>query len=192
MADLDLPLATGLSGDVRLRTLTEADAAAFARHVAADLPRLSAFLPWPERTALPAGAAEWLARYDRGEDGRRLVAGVWVAGELVAGVVLLHHDEATATIELGCWSVGTAEGKGVVRAACLEALRVARSWSVERVEWHCDPQNARSGALARRLGFRLEGTLRSSYPLRGERRDTEVYGLVEREIDDALTATRLP
>jgi RimJ/RimL family protein N-acetyltransferase len=162
------------------------DADAFAAHVAADLARLSEFLPWPVRTDTPPGAAEWLRRYDRGEDGRMLVAGVTHDGALVAGVVLMNHDEAAAILELGCWSVAGAEGRGVVRAACVEALRVARSRGVERVEWHCDPQNTRSGALARRLGFQLEGTLRSSYPLHGERRDTQVYGLVGSEIDEVL------
>jgi RimJ/RimL family protein N-acetyltransferase len=188
--DLDVLLTTGLVGEVRLRRLTALDADAFAAHVAADLARLSEFLPWPARTSTPPGAAEWLARYDRGEDGRKLAAGVMQDGALVAGMVLLNHDEAAAIIELGCWSVAAAEGRGVVRAACVEGLRLARSWGVERVEWHCDPQNSRSGALARRLGFQLEGTLRSAYPLRGERRDTEVYGLIGTEIDEAIDQVR--
>ncbi len=144
------------------------------------------FLPWPDPTSVETGAAEWLGRYDRGEGGRRLAAGILHDGALVGGIVLFFYDEASAQIELGCWAVADAEGTGAVRAACVEGLRLARSWGVERVEWHCDPENARSGALARRLGFQLEGRLRSSYVLRGERRDTEVYGLVGPEIDAAV------
>ena len=101
--------------------------------------------------------------------------------------MLFHHDEATQTIELGCWALAVVEGQGAVRAACVEGLRIARGWGVERVQWHCDPRNTRSSGLALRLGFRHEGTLRSSYPLRGERCDTAVYGLVETEIDAAIT-----
>jgi RimJ/RimL family protein N-acetyltransferase len=154
--------------------------------VASDLDRLREFLPWPDPTSTVEGAAEWLARYDRGEDGRRLVAGILHDGALVGGIVLFFWSEPMAQIELGCWAVAGAEGTGAVRAACVEGLRLARSWGAERVEWHCDPQNTRSGALARRLGFQLEGTLRSSYVLRDERRDTEVYGLVGAEIDAAI------
>ena len=66
--------------------------------------------------------------------------------------MLFFYDERSQIIELGCWALSGVEGHGVVRAACVEALRIARSWGVERVEWHCDPENARSGALARRLG----------------------------------------
>jgi ribosomal-protein-serine acetyltransferase len=183
---VDLALTSGLSGDVRLRDLTEADAAAFAEHVASDLPRLAEFLAWPERTTTPEGALGFVGPYVRREDGRKLIAGIWHDGALVGGIVLFHHDEASAVIELGCWALPAAEGVGVVRAACVQGLRLARSWGVERVQWHCDPGNTRSAALALRLGFTHEGTLRSSYPLRGGRCDTAVYGLVETEIDAAI------
>jgi RimJ/RimL family protein N-acetyltransferase len=184
--DLDLPLDTGLAGDVRLRVLTPDDAEAFAAHVASDLSRLAEFLAWPERTDNPQGALAFIQPYVDKLDGRRAIAGIWADDELVGGIVLFHHDPAAAVIELGCWAVAPAEGRGAVRAACVEGLRLARSWGVERVQWHCDPRNTRSVALALRLGFVHEGTLRSSYPLRGGRCDTAVYGLVEREIDEAI------
>jgi RimJ/RimL family protein N-acetyltransferase len=154
--------------------------------VAADLDRLREYLPWPDPTSTVDGAAEWLGRYDRGEDGRRLAAGIFRDGELVGGIVLFFWSEAMAQVELGCWATAGAEGTGAVRAACVEGLRLARSWGAERVEWHCDPRNTRSGALALRLGFQREGLLRSSYVLRGERLDTEVFGLVGSEIDAAI------
>jgi RimJ/RimL family protein N-acetyltransferase len=185
----ELTLRTRFPGDVRLRDLTEADADAFAAHIAADLPHVGEFLGWPERTVTADGARAFISPYAREEAGRRLLAGIWADGSLVGGIVLFAHDPATAVIELGCWAVSAVEGHGVVRAACVEALRLARSWGVERVQWHCDPANTRSCGLAVRLGFQHEGTLRSSYPLRGERRDTAVYGLVGEEIDAALTSS---
>lgn len=187
MPDVDVVLECRLPGEVRLRTLTADDAAAFAAHVAADLARLSEFLPWPARTDTPAGAAEWIGRYDRGEEGRALVAGAWHDGALVGGVVLFHHEPAFASVELGCWSVAGAEGSGLVRAACVEALRVARGrLGAERVSWQCDPRNARSFGLALRLGFTHEGTLRSAYVLRDERTDIAVLGMVGDEIERAI------
>jgi RimJ/RimL family protein N-acetyltransferase len=186
--ELDVPLSTRLPGEVRLRRLTPADAEVFAAGMAADLDRMSEFLPWPALTATPEGAAAFLARYEGPDGGRKLAAGAWHDGALVAGMVLFRHDELSAQIEIGCWSLGTAEGHGVVRAACVEGLRIARGWGIERVEWRCSPDNMRSGGLARRLGFTLEGRLRSSYVLRDQRLDTEVYGLVGREIDRAISA----
>jgi RimJ/RimL family protein N-acetyltransferase len=186
MTELDVALSTRLPGEVRLRQLTPADAEVFAAGIAADLKRMSEFLPWPALTATPDGAAAFLQRYEGPDGGRKIAAGAWYDGELVAGIVLFRHDEPAAQMEIGCWSLGAAAGQGVVRAACIEGLRLARSWGIERVEWRCSPENVRSGALARRLGFTLEGRLRSSYVLRDQRLDTEVYGLVGAEIDRAI------
>lgn len=170
-----------------LRTLTVADAPAFAAHIAGDVARLSEFLPWPVRTDTPSGAALWVGQYTDGVDGRLEVAGIERDDALLGGIVLFSHSEAMASVELGCWIVAGAEGVGAVRAACVEGLREARqTYAVERVVWQCDPENTRSGGLARRLGFQFEGLLRSSYVLRGERRDTELYSLVGSEIDAAI------
>jgi RimJ/RimL family protein N-acetyltransferase len=147
---------------------------------------LSEFLAWPAVTHTTAGARAFIEPYLAQVDGRRLIAGLWLDEQLVGGVVLFRHDTTAQTIELGCWVTAGAEGRGLVRAGCVEALRLARSWDVQRVQWNCDPGNARSVALARRLGFVHEGTLRSSYPLRGRRLDTAVYGLIEDEIDRAI------
>jgi ribosomal-protein-serine acetyltransferase len=183
---IDQPLATRAPTPLRLRTLTPADAAAFARHIAADAEHLREHLPWPDIAADPAGAREWLELYASGRDGRVLVAGAFNGAEIVGGALLTHHEPAMAAIELGCWAIAAVEGMGVARASCQALIAYARAQlRVERVEWRTTSVNARSRTLAERLGFRHEGTLRSNYVLRGERYDTEVLSLVGAEIDGA-------
>jgi ribosomal-protein-serine acetyltransferase len=58
---------------------------------------------------------------------------------------------------------------------------VFRVRGLARVEWLTDPRNARSAAVARRLGFTREGLLRSSFVLGEERRDTEVWAVLAGE-----------
>ena len=77
MLEMPVVLETGLPGPVTLQRITTADAVAFADHVEGDLARLREHLPWPEVTSTPDGAAEWLGRYERHEDGRVDVGGVW-------------------------------------------------------------------------------------------------------------------
>jgi ribosomal-protein-serine acetyltransferase len=183
--ELDVAL-VGVEGELRLRRLTVADARAFAAHTVADHQRLREHVPWPDRTTTVEGAERWLGAYERGEDGRVLVAGVWDAGAIVGGALLMHHDPDHGVVELGCWTVAAAEGRGVARAACVELIRVARrDLRVERVAWQCTTQNPRSRALAERLGFRHEGTLRGDYVLHGRRMDTDVLSLVGAELDRA-------
>jgi len=177
-------LETRLPGRVTFSRLTAADADAFAAHVRSDLDRLRTHLPWPDVTSTPEGAAGWLGAYERQEDGRVGVGGIWQDGTLLGGALLFHHDPDAANVELGCWVVAAGEGAGAVSAACRWLLGYARSQlGAERVEWHAGSTNERSRRLAERLGFVYEGTLRSNYPLRGERLDTDVLSLVGAELD---------
>jgi len=177
-------LPTRLPRRVTFARLTSADADEFAAHVRSDLERLRMHLPWPDPTSTPEGAARWLGAYERLEDGRVGVAGMRHDGQLLGGALLFHHDPDAANVELGCWVVAAGEGAGVVSAACRRLLAHARAeLGAERVEWHVGSTNERSRRLAERLGFVHEGTLRSNYPLRGERLDTDVLSLVGAELD---------
>jgi RimJ/RimL family protein N-acetyltransferase len=183
---IDRRLETRLERPLRLRTLTPGDAPAFARQCAADVEHLREHLPWAEPASVPEGAAAWLDMYARGDDGRVLVAGAFDGDAIVGGALLLHRDPDAASIELGCWTTSAAQGRGVARAACRALIALARSeLHVERVVWQCTTVNPRSRALAERLGFRYEGTLRGAYVLRGERHDLDVLSLVGAEIDQA-------
>jgi ribosomal-protein-serine acetyltransferase len=187
MLDEELPLETGFPGPVTLRKLTLADADAFARHVKRDEEHLAEHLPWPHAATTPEGAEEWIARYESGEDGRLFVAGAWHDGELVGGSLLLHYDEPRANVEIGCWAVSEAEGKGVATAACLALIEIARrDLGVERIEWRSTTVNTRSRRLAEKLGFVHEGTLRSDYVIRGQRYGSDLFSLVGEEIDQAV------
>jgi RimJ/RimL family protein N-acetyltransferase len=187
MLDEALPLSTRFPDPLTLRRLSTADAAAFADHVAQDVEHLGEHLPWPNVADTPDGAAEWLALYERGEDGRVIVAGAWSGDALLGGALLLHYSEAHGNIEIGCWAVSAAEGRGVASAACLELIALARhELGVERVEWRTTTVNWRSRRLAEKLGFRLDGTMRSDCVLHGTRYDSHVLSLVGEEIDQAI------
>ena len=96
---IDRPLETRLERPLRLRTLTPADAPAFARHCAADVEHLREHLPWAEAAVEPDGARAWLESYDRREDGRVVVAGAYDCDVIVGGALLMSHDPDAATVE---------------------------------------------------------------------------------------------
>ena len=187
MLDEPIQLSTGYPEPVVMRKITTADADAFARQVASDVDHLGEHLGWPATTTTPEGAAGWLGKYERQEDGRLLIGGAFSGHELLGGALLLHYDETYRNVELGVWIVSKAEGRGVASAACLALIALARNeLNVERIEWVAGTENRRSRRLAEKLGFRYEGTLRSSYELRGSRYDTDVLSLVGEEIDQAV------
>lgn len=81
-------------------------------------------------------------------------------GRLLGEVMLLRRAGPQA-LEIGYWFRRDALGQGLATEMAAAAVRVAFAFDrVRRMDLHCDPANARSAAMARRLGFTLEGRLR--------------------------------
>ncbi|RKT82367.1 Protein N-acetyltransferase, RimJ/RimL family [Saccharopolyspora antimicrobica] len=110
------------------------------------------------------------------------IFGIWVADELVGGVLFRTMDVPRGTAEAGCWLEPSAVGKGLVT----RAARVIIDWAVEergihRVEWLVSAANHASIAVAKRLGMVKDGVLRGSGVHRGERQDLEVWSVLAPE-----------
>ncbi|MEU5399958.1 GNAT family protein [Streptomyces sp. NPDC005963] len=101
----------------------------------------------------------------------------------LVGVVSLNFDTAMKTGEIGYWIDAAFEGRGLVTRAATAVLDQAFGHiGLDRVELRTGTDNARSRAVAHRLGFTEEGLLREAviFP-NGTRDDDVVYGLLARE-----------
>ena len=103
------------------------------------------------------------------------------SGELLASVGL-HFDRGRDDdiAEIGYWAAAPARGRGVTS----EAVAAVCTWGftscgVRRLEWYAEVGNAPSRRVAEKVGFSIEGTLRS-FLLRpnGERVDAWVGSLI--------------
>lgn len=83
--------------------------------------------------------------------------------------------------ELGYWIAAEFEGQGFVTEATGALERALFSVGFNRVEIRCSSANARSAAVPRRLGFRLEGTLRQDQVEHGGYRDTLIFAKLKKE-----------
>ncbi|MFI8196387.1 GNAT family N-acetyltransferase [Streptomyces sp. NPDC085942] len=93
------------------------------------------------------------------------------------GLWLRELPEGRAS--LGYWLVPSARGRGVARAA----LRTVSGWAlrdlgIPRLQLYIEPWNTASARVAEGAGFRREGLLRGWQLIGGERRDMEVYALL--------------
>ncbi len=91
----------------------------------------------------------------------------------------LHPRGSTDHLEIGYWIRTDATGNGfAVEAARAMTVAGFAATNVERLEIHCDAENGRSAAVARRLGFELTRTIREgAVTARGESRNTLVWTL---------------
>ncbi|MFE3887744.1 GNAT family N-acetyltransferase [Streptomyces lydicus] len=93
----------------------------------------------------------------------------------------LHTPERQA--ELGYWTAREHRGRGCTA----EAGRAVVRWGfdalgVERLEWHAEAGNEGSRAVARTLGFHMEGMLRAKTVRDGTRRDVWIGSLLPSDL----------
>lgn len=98
-------------------------------------------------------------------------------GRLV-GAITARTDAYSDVTEIGFWVDRAAEGQGIVGRAASVLVDYLRDAGAPRLEIRTATQNERSRRLAERLGFSLEGTLRSALRVGAVRHDLAIYGWV--------------
>jgi ribosomal-protein-serine acetyltransferase len=101
-------------------------------------------------------------------------------GGFVGGSGLHRIDWGARRFEIGYWIRTSQSGKGLMTEAVTAIANFAiHQLSANRLEIRCDSTNIRSSRVAQRLGFTLEGILRSDQRnVEGELRDTMVFAKV--------------
>lgn len=128
------------------------------------------------------------SRFDQGQD---YTYGIFEPSEaLVLGATGLHPRVGPQAIEIGYWVRTSHHRRGLATEATAALVRVAfEVLGLTRVEIHCDPENRRSAAIARRLGFQHEATLRRRVPtVDGTLQDSMIWSLFAEEYGAAPPA----
>ncbi len=98
--------------------------------------------------------------------------------EIVGAIGIHGIDWAHRSAQIGYWVSPEASGRGIATRAAdaMTSIGFAHH-DVHRLEIRCVVENTRSRAVAERLGFAYEGTLRDAYFLHGRYRDISLYGM---------------
>jgi ribosomal-protein-serine acetyltransferase len=176
-------LSRSLSPTADLRSLEIWNAPEFAEHMDRAREHIRPWVGPSFVTVDVAGATTTLSRYaDRtARDGARIF-GIWENGVLVGGVMFVEFSATAGTCEIGCWLEPAGEGKGLITAASRALLEWAFDVrGLNRAEWRCRADNARSSAVAQRLGMTLEGVLRQAWKVGDTFHDKQVWSLLKSE-----------
>lgn len=169
--------------DIVLRTYEEADAAAFFSVVEANRSHLRSWIPWVDRTTKEAHCLELIrsGKQDQ-QDQKALHFGIFKNDVLIGGLGMHTWNQELRKVEIGYWLVKEAEGKGLM-SQCLERFLsfLFGQLDLNKVELKYLPDNKRSGILAEKFHFKIEGILRDSILVNGALRDLVVTGLLKRE-----------
>ncbi len=148
---------------------------------------LGLWLSWIAKTTKPEHSYEFIQDTLRKLNDQELLAlGIFYDGALIGGLSMheWHHD--TRRAQLGYWIAREYEGRGIVTRV-LEAFitYIFANIGLNKLEIHYVAANARSGNVAERLGFRVEGLLRKCALRNGQLEDMVVTGLLRTEWESA-------
>jgi RimJ/RimL family protein N-acetyltransferase len=158
------------------------DAALLSEAIAQSLDHLRVWMPWAhEEPKDLQQRIQWL-RASRGKFdlNQNFNYGIFNRDEtLVLGALGLHARVGDNALEIGYWIHAHHINQGLATEAAAALTKVAFAINrVVRVEIHCDPNNFRSAAVPRKLGFVHEATLRQRVEDHGGRkRDSMIWSL---------------
>ncbi|WP_030242014.1 MULTISPECIES: GNAT family N-acetyltransferase [unclassified Streptomyces] len=125
-------------------------------------------------------------------DGSMFTFGVFLRSGELAGMLGITM-RALSTGEIGFWATKRHRSNGYITEAALTACRWAFVHAaIDRVEWRAEVGNRASLAVAERVGFTIEGTLRSATTHNGIRRDTWIGSLLPSDLALPSTSPYLP
>jgi ribosomal-protein-serine acetyltransferase len=172
-----------LGGGAQLRPLEPWQAEEFLAHMDRARESVDPWIPWAGvSTDLESARATLQRDADLAARDAGRLYGIWLDGTLVGGTMFVSFDATAGNCEIGCWLEPAGTGRGLVTTA----VRILIDWALGtrglyRVEWHCRPDNTASVNVAKRLGMRLDGVLRSSYPYHGVRHDSQIWSVLAPE-----------
>ncbi len=169
-----------------LRCWHPQDASLLTVAIEANLEHLRPWLPWAQHEPEDLETKierlrQWRGAFDLGQD---FLYGLFDRAETqVLGSSGLHTRVGPGAREIGYWIHQDHINQGLATEATAALTKVAFVIDhVERVEIHCDPDNVRSSAVPRKLGFCHEATLRHrTITPEGQPRDTMIWTLLADE-----------
>ena len=178
-----------LSSDRYLRPVEDGDAEELHALIDANRSHLARWLAWAEPQTT-AQTREFIARAHSQRAANDGFQGAIIEGGRIVGMVGFHGiDWPNRSTTLGYWLDQRAQGKGTMTEAVRAMVDHAfAEWGLNRVEIRLDVENARSRALAERLGFLREGVLRQALWVAGDFHDDAVYSMLAAEWRDRAAA----
>jgi ribosomal-protein-serine acetyltransferase len=173
-----------LSPDAYIRHLELDDAEALFRLTDTNRTYLRQWLPWVDSVQSVRDTARFISlTIEQALRHQGYNYGIWYKGKL-AGTLGVHGiNWANRRTTIGYWLGERFQGKGLMTdavAAYIDHL-IFGQWDLNRVEIAAATENRRSRAIPERLGFQLEGIIRSNELLRDHFVDHAVYGLLAAE-----------
>lgn len=169
---------------LRLRAPVPADASMVNEAVLDSFDDLNAWMEWAAQRPSLADSRAFCEQAVRDRSAGRACPLLMLDagdGRMLGATGFARVDWQVPAFEVGYWCRSRCTGRGYATEAAGALTRFAfETLGARRVELRIDARNDRSVAVAERLGFALEGTLRHDVrDHHGVLRDTRIYALID-------------
>lgn len=144
---------------------------------------LRRWLPWVDTTETADDTLAFIrSSLQHFAAGDGIASGIWYEDRFAGSIGMHNVSKLFRKAEIGYWVAESFQGKGIVTDCCRVLVgHMFGELDLNRAEIHCAVSNTRSAAVARRLGFQLEGTLREANLAAGRFHDMHVFGMLQKE-----------
>ncbi len=152
--------------------------------------RLRTWLPWASDTFSSDDLIEFSAPTGDRQHCRHQPDDERLVGGAICGAIGLHAiNISDKNTSIGYWLDAAYEGRGIMTRACRAIVTQGfRQYGLHRIEIRCAIGNDKSSAIARRVGFVEEATLREAEWLCGRWVDLRLFSMLEQDWStDSLT-----
>ncbi len=145
--------------------------------------RLREWLPWVISSYCADDLIAFIRDRERDNAERKSLTTVIFADGEMCGAIGLHAiDKQHRNTSIGYWIDAGYEGRGIVTQVCRAIVTEGfRNYGLHRIVIQCGTGNAKSSAIARRLGFVEEGILRQDGWIHDRWEDVRVFSMLEHE-----------
>ncbi|QQE11977.1 GNAT family N-acetyltransferase [Planctomycetota bacterium] len=179
--------------DIVLRQIQERDSKELARVVAANYEPLSYYFDWAKENYDDADAIKFAKSSLEGFDKRQQLQMCIVEDDKIVGEVgWLYWQQSkhenpfehpiVSSVDLIYWLAENASGKGVMSKSVEKLVSYAfRDLGLNRVTIRTEPENKKSIAVAERLGFVYEGTMRDVARWQDRKVSLSIYAMLVKD-----------
>lgn len=145
-----------------------------------NIEHLAEWMPWAVGGQTPEETRAYLSNVaQRLRDGSEYACGIRWRGQLVGGIGLHMRDRLLRKGEIGYWLGREYSGRGIVTRAARALTDFGfTELGLHRMVIRTATENTRSAAVAGRLGFQREATLRDDVWGRGQITDSHLFGML--------------
>lgn len=169
--------------ELELRQYVKEDANALFDLINRSRAHLAPWLSWVNHTTKLEHSVQFIDdSYYQAEVQEGIALGIFQGNLLIGGIGLHQWNHKLNSAQVGYWIGQPYEGKGVM-LKCLIAFTgfLFQQVGLNKVELHYAALNVRSGKLAERAGFKMEGIIRAGHLRNGIIEDLVVMGMLRGE-----------